>query len=96
MEELQAYYLKCLWPLLGVVAIAPLSLVRKFIRIRRLKALRQRTLAAQQQPDFDHTNYTELAKSMSCQPFSESEIGQLVESRQEPEVSAEQGRFRYG
>ena len=56
------------------------AIVRKFIRKRRLKALRQRTLAAQQQLDFDHTKYTELAKSVSCEPFSESERDQLVHS----------------
>jgi hypothetical protein len=60
-------------PILGIIAIAPLPIARKFIRKRRLKALRQRTLAAQKQLDFDHTKYMELANSVSCQPFSESE-----------------------
>jgi len=60
-------------PLLGIVAIAPLILLPKRLRLWRLKSVRERMLAAQRQLDFDHKKWAELVACLAWKPISTSE-----------------------
>ena len=54
-------------PLVAIFAVALLPLLRKWITKRRLRTLREQTLAAQWQPNFDYNKYAELAVNLPCE-----------------------------
>jgi hypothetical protein len=67
-------------PLLGVITVASLPFMRKWMRQWRLKNLSKRTLALQRLPDYNHEKYLELIVCLPWEPMSTSEKDELLNS----------------
>jgi hypothetical protein len=60
-------------PILGITVLALFPFIRKRLRRRRLKVLRQKTAALRVKPDFSNAKYAELVVNLRGQPISPAE-----------------------
>ena len=67
-------------PMLSGVALILLPILRKWLKKRRIAAMKQRTLAAQVKPDFSREKYGEFAERLQWHPISKSEKDRLLKS----------------
>jgi hypothetical protein len=60
-------------PILGITVLALFPFMRKWLRHRRLRALRERTIAARVKPDFNNAKYGELVANLPWHPIAPAE-----------------------
>ena len=57
-------------PILGITVLALFPFMRNWLRRRRLRALRERTVAARTKPNFSNAKYGELVANLPWHPIS--------------------------
>ena len=60
-------------PLLGILSVSLVLLLRKWLKTRRLKGIRERIITAQQEPDFHLEKFLEIVSKIYWTPISASE-----------------------
>jgi hypothetical protein len=60
-------------PLLGLFTVSLVLLLRKWLKTRRLKGIRERIITAQQEPDFHLEKFLEIVSKIHWTPISASE-----------------------
>jgi len=69
------------YPFFGILAVAALPWLRKWMRLWRLRRLGERILAARCKPDFNQEKYLALVVPLRWEPILASEKGNFLEGR---------------
>jgi hypothetical protein len=60
-------------PILGLFAVSLVLLLRRWIKVRRLKSLKERITISKQEPDFNSEKFLEIVSKIHWKPISTEE-----------------------